>query len=525
MSASREKKQRQGGLDEALTQKQTKERQEEAARKRRVVGYWITGVVVVVLAAALLIWNNTRGSVAAATVNGQKYTVAEVSYYYQQAASTWSQFGIRPSDIMEEETGRTYGDYFKEQALDSLVSVTALVDAAKAEGYTLSAAGQAQLDSTYETIDTICSLNGINRKSFLTQSYGKYMSEGTFNRLLERAVLADDYAAAHQAGYTYDGAALQAYYDEHADEVDFYRFRTFYISGVPESKQDADGNTIEATEAETQAAMDQARTQAGEAVAEIEAAGSASRSRETAFIAVAPSYVAESSRASYESDPDYSLSEDVQGSTLSSASYAGWLMESGRRSGDVTSVETSSGVYVVLFLDRERPDEATVDIRHILIKAELTQTDDPLTADVDESAVPTQEALDAAKAECERLLAEWESGPRTAESFGALAAANSADPGSSANGGAYTSVREGTMFGAFNDWIFDSARQPGDVTLIENPQSGQQGWHIVYFEGDGGPYWQSVADSALRSADQTAWREELESGYEAVAASGMSSVG
>ena len=100
-------------------------------------------------------------------------------------------------------------------------------------------------------------------------------------------------------------------------------------------------------------------------------------------------------------------------------------------------VEYDTGYYVVLFQERYLDETPTADIRHILIKAELTQEDDPATEDVDESTVPTQEALDAAKAEAQSLLDEWNAGDKTAESFGALAEANSDDPGSNTNGGLY----------------------------------------------------------------------------------------
>ena len=72
---------------------------------------------------------------------------------------------------------------------------------------------------------------------------------------------------------------------------------------------------------------------------------------------------------------------------------------------------------------------------NILIKAEVADADDPATEDVDQSKVPTQEALDAAKAEAEDILAQWEAGDKTAESFGALAEEYSDDPGSNTNGG------------------------------------------------------------------------------------------
>src|SRR5699024_9504390 len=127
-------------------------------------------------------------------------------------------------------------------------------------------------------------------------------------------------------------------------------------------------------------------------------------------------------------------------------------------------------------MDRYRDETPTVDIRHILIQAELTQEDDESTEDVDESQIPTQEALDAAKAEAEDLLAQWEAGDKTAESFGELANEYSDDTGSNTNGGLYEQVYEGQMFEAFNDWIFDEARQEGDTTVLENPQDGQQGW-------------------------------------------------
>ena len=157
-------------------------------------------------------------------------------------------------------------------------------------------------------------------------------------------------------------------------------------------------------------------------------------------------------------------------------------------------------------------------------------SDFPATEDTDESAVPTQEALDAAKAECERILAEWEGGDKTAESFGALAEEYSDDTRNDdgslyRSGGLYEDVTSGYMFSAFNDWIFDTARQSGDTTLIENPQDGQQGWHIVYFQDKGAPSWKASSENALRSADQSAWLDGLTESYEAAAAEGMSQVG
>ena len=95
MSASREKKQRQSDLD-SLTEKQKKDRQEAAAQKRKVITYWIIGIVAVVIVVVLLVWNSgiLVRNVTAATVGEHKYSVTDVTYYYQMAADTqyqWSQ--------------------------------------------------------------------------------------------------------------------------------------------------------------------------------------------------------------------------------------------------------------------------------------------------------------------------------------------------------------------------------------------------------------------------------------------------
>lgn len=177
---------------------------------------------------------------------------------------------------------------------------------------------------------------------------------------------------------------------------------------------------------------------------------------------------------------------------------------------------------MVLFQKRYRSEEPTVDIRHILIKADTTDSEE---TDESGNAVPTQEALDAAKAKAEALLQEWKSGDMTAETFAELAEENSDDPGSNTNGGQYTEVAKGQMFAGFNDWIFDESRTSGDTGLVENPQSGQQGWHIIYFEGTADPNWKVTSISALQDADQTEWVEELTEATEVTEANAMKYVG
>lgn len=122
----------------------------------------------------------------------------------------------------------------------------------------------------------------------------------------------------------------------------------------------------------------------------------------------------------------------VPGTQLSSL-YGEWLQDSARQSGDVTVAEssTSGGYFVVQFVDRYLLTSDTVDLRHILIKAEVDEDAD----------APTDEQMAAAKEKVEQLLAAWQSGEATEDSFATLANENSDDTGSNTNGGFYNAYK------------------------------------------------------------------------------------
>ena len=176
---------------------------------------------------------------------------------------------------------------------------------------------------------------------------------------------------------------------------------------------------------------------------------------------------------------------------------------------------------MVRFLSRELLQDPTVSVRHILIKAE-TPEDGPSTEDVDESEeAPSDEAMQAAHDEAERIYEEWKNGEATEDSFAALANEYSDDTGSNTNGGLYEEKQNGYFVEAFNDWCFDESRQPGDTTLLENTNEGQYGWHIIYFKSFDDPVWKLTARDALKSADTTEWLDGLKEGLEAVDGPGM----
>ena len=548
MSASDKKQQRKAAMAEGLTQKQQKEQAEAAAAKRKKTVYTVVGVVCAVAAAGLLIWNGITSSQGrrhlndvAATVGGESYTVADLQYYYTGARNNFYQqfyqylsaFGFDPNvsdgaQWYNEAENQTYADYFRESALNSLKQVAALCSAAKSEGYTLSEEGQKSIDEELTSLDVVCAQYGTTRSAFLSQNYGSGVTEQVYIRNLTNGILASEYAQAHADAISYDDDALKAYYDEHPDALDSYDFRSFFISGAAANPTDAegnpltdeDGNTVTATEEEKAAAMAEAKEKADQAVAEIQSASD----RDAAFVEAAPKYVAENAKGAYANET-YSLSTGVVGETLNSSSsaIAAWLMDGARKTGDVASVEVAgSGYFVVLFKDRYLVTDPTVDVRHILFRADTTGSTETNDAGY---AVPTQEAMDAAKAEAEAILADWEAGEKTADRFAELANEHSDDTGSNTNGGLYTYVYKGQMVPNFNDWCFDPSRQTGDVGLVENAGPNYYGYHIIYFDNSNDPYWEHVAYDAKQSTEQSEWQTSITESVEAVAAEGMNYVG
>ena len=490
MSASREKKSRQSDPTQGLTQKERKELQEQQAAKRKAVVYTVIGVIVAVLVAALLIWHSgifQRGKTAL-TVGGRDYSVTDVNYYftyYMNQAYSTSGGAFDPSKDLrtqytDEEQTKSYFDQFLDSTIEQLKKISALETAASEAGYTLSDDDKAYVDEAISSTKKAAESYGYAYDGYLKAMYGKYITPSAFKTCVEREALVNGYQSAYADSLGITDEDIQAYYEENASTLDTYDYRYIYLSGKAASTTDEDGNTVEPTEEETK---------------------------------------------DYEADPDASLHTGTVGSSLSYQSFGKWLMDDSRANGDVGVVESSSGYYAVMLLNRYRDETATADIRHILIKAEVADADDPATEDVDESKVPTQEALDAAKAEAEDILAQWEAGDKTAESFGALAEEYSDDPGSNTNGGLYEQVAPGVMFEGFNDWIFADGRAIGDTGLVENPQDGQQGWHIIYLEGWDEPVWKLTGKNALTNEKLNTWLEGLTENMEATHGAGVKYLG
>lgn len=494
---------------------------QKGSEKSKAKTYWAIGIVAAIVVIILLVYNSgilVKGQTAA-TVGEEKYSVAQVSYYYQTIANNmatqaqqYQAFGIdygydpslSPSEqYYNEEEGVTFADYFLDSALEELQRVTILCKEAEAAGYTLSAEGEETIASNMNYLTMYSTQNHVSEASYLKMLYGSYMTKSLFTEILTNSVLADEYAAEKAASFTYSDQDLDSYYEENADALDSYGYRFCYIYADTGETTDADGNTVEPTEEETAAAMDEAKAKADSLIAQVQAG--------TPFNTAAQEYLDESSAESY-SDPEYNHKTEVLGSALDST-FSQWMMEAGRTSGELTAIEVpGTGYCVVQFLSRDKGEDSyqTMNYRSILVLAETTTSEDG-------TAAPTEEQLAAAQEQAQSLLDEWNDGEATADSFAALAAENSADEATKENGGLTENANRDSLASDLSAWLFADGRKAGDATILEYTDStgAVTGYQVIYADSFGEIRWEYQATNALRSADYEAWYTQVQENYPA----------
>lgn len=112
-----------------------------------------------------------------------------------------------------------------------------------------------------------------------------------------------------------------------------------------------------------------------------------------------------------------------------------------------------------------------VDIRQIYIEPEGG------VADENDDMTYTDEAWEAARAEAQAILDEWQAGDQTETSFSALAAEYSDNDSAESDGGLIESVYEGYLTDELDAWCFDEEREAGNCELVKT----KYGYHVVYF--------------------------------------------
>ena len=493
MSASTERKNRQAAR-EAGTDKKMLAQQEAEKKAAKSKRRWTVGTILTVLLLAVIILLNT-GFIythsTAATVGTRRLSPAELQYYYvneysnflSQYGSYASLFGLDTSKgvagLADQECsmmgeGKTWRDYFLDNALNTLKQVVGLTEYAKANGITLDESDLAAIDEDLAAAEESAKANGFaNLNRFFTVQYGEGVNAKLVRSLVEDSSLASKALRQYQDSLSYSEDELEEYYSSLNGTSDLFDYAYYYVAA---EKLPVEGGE-EGASAVTEQTMLEARMTA-----------------EAIEMAYKDGYdiddYVERLNAAIEAEYDAGQATVLSAASGSSLAEMGeWLRDGARKAGDFTVLDDSGaeGYYVVLFLAREDNHYPTVSVRHILIQAEPG-----------EDGSYSDEAKQAALDRINEIKAEFESGDKSEESFAALAEKYSEDGGSNTNGGLYEDIYKGEMVQEFNDFCFAS-HKAGDVGVVYGESSGYAGYHLVYFVGEGELYSSLIARSALSS--------------------------
>lgn len=503
MSASQEKKKRQQQRVEGTEKRQIQQLEKVKKKKKNHKILASIGAVVVIIAAAAIFINSNylRRNFSAVKIGDVTFSVAECNYFYYSSYFNYkntiytdytdyasallpSEGSPLDSQVYDEETGETWGDFFRSSALEDMTSIAMEYSEATASGYTLSEEDEADMEDTITMEKNYGAASGFNTfDEYLVDVYGKGMTEEIYRNCMEIQYIASGYSDYVYNSFDYTDQELEDYYSENTDKLDVISYRYFLVSS----------EDVDETLYEDDAALEAAQNEALAAAEEKAQTYLDSITDEASFIAAAADC-----NADLYSEEDSTL-KHYRGELLGSY-YKDWLLDDSRQEGDYTMTDGINGYYLVYFISHDDNHYNTVNVRHILISPEDVSEDD--YDDTESYEVALDEARSAALEKAEEVYDEWMAGDATEESFGELADEYSDD---TAEGGLYEQVYKYQMVPEFNDWCFDPVRQAGDTDIV---YSEDYGYHIIYFIGEDMLYSDVLADGEMREADYSAWETE-----------------
>lgn len=327
----------------------------------------------------------------------------------------------------------TWEQYFLEDAFFTWNRYQALADEAKKAGFQMPGEYQKQLSETRSELEKEGKEQGFdNVDAYLQVRLGKNVTYEDYYYYLETCWLGDLYFRSLTSKLVFTDAEMEAFFEKHKESLAGYGvtkesgnlvdFRNILVK--PVATKDEDGNSVI-----TDQAWADCLTKA------------------------------------------QAIMETLQGTDLSEEIFASLA----KIKSEDKNTASNGG------LNQYVPKNAwaTVDARHILIMPKGgTKGEDGKTITYSDAE------WEACRVEAQKLLDQYLAGEKTEAAFGELANKYSEDQdGKVTNGGLYSDIYTGQMVKAFDEWIFDNSRKPGDTGLVKT----QFGYHIMYFVSRNGP--------------------------------------
>lgn len=450
--------------------KEEKEKEKKEERISTTVGI-VFLVALVCLVASFPIRTYLATHETYVVINGEKVNKVEFDYVYNtsknnyitQYGSYLSYFGLDTSKDLSTQMYSdtlTWQDYFEQNAVESLKQNKALMEEAKAAGFTYDTTDE--YNTFKETIKTSAAAAGVSDKEYVRSIYGSYATMGRIEEYVKNDMVMNAYYQKLQEDNAPSDDEIQSYYEENKatyDSVD-YRLTTIEADLPTEPTELAD--PVEETAADTTGTTDgTAATDTTQDTAYQPSDAEIAKAMDDAKV------LADDAEQTVAKD-----GEAHENEKKSSVNYmiSDWLFDDARKAGDTTVItnDNSHCYYVVAFEKRYLDETPSADVRVI---------------------IPTEDKTG------EEILEEWKNGAATEDSFAELCKKYTQDTSAVENGGLFEQVTKTGMTEELGNWIFDSSRQAGDTVAITVSDTT----YVLYYIGQDQPEWKINIKNTLVS--------------------------
>lgn len=450
--------------------KEEKEKEKKEERISTTVGI-VFLVALVCLVASFPIRTYLATHETYVVINGEEVNKVEFDYVYNtskknyitQYGSYLSYFGLDTSKDLSTQMYSdtlTWQDYFEQNAVESLKQNKALMEEAKAAGFTYDTTDE--YNTFKETIKTSAAAAGVSDKEYVRSIYGSYATMGRIEEYVKNDMVMNAYYQKLQEDNAPSDDEIQSYYEENKATYDSVDYRLTTIEAdlptepteladpVEETAVDTTGTTdgttatdttqdtaYQPSDAEIAKAMDDAKVLADDAEQTVVKDGEAHENEKKSSV-------------------NYMISD--------------WLFDDARKAGDTTVItnDNSHCYYAVAFEKRYLDETPSADVRVI---------------------IPTEDKTG------EEILEEWKNGAATEDSFAELCKKYTQDTSAVENGGLFEQVTKTGMTEELSNWIFDSSRQAGDTVAITVSDTT----YVLYYIGQDQPEWKINIKNTLVS--------------------------
>lgn len=405
---------------------------------------------------------------AAVTINGTDYDLAHFNYYFQSWYDSFSGENAAMLPYMfdqsrslkeqEYEDGRTWFDYFIDEASVSMQQIVTLAEEAKKADYKLDKEAEEEIGRVLEAVSGFAGTLGMDADSYLEYFYGEGMDTEEFTGCLADARLAEGYSGQVRDSFRPEDERIREYYEDHIRDFTTVKYERFFARACAMGEEPAPEE------------MDEAKALAEEVLEKVQSGVSLKEASQGL-----------EDKGTYHS---FNSADYIDGSV-----YGDWLFDASRSDGDCFLTEEANGWYVMVFHSRDEADYPAVSILDAFFP-------------VDETKGTVDEQLEASCLEAEAFEKEWEEKGADLDAFRLLARSVAEKSGTAAE---YAALTKEMFSGSVNKWLFDPQRKSGDVSVLY----ASDGFHVMYYAGEAQPAWKVMAEEALKAEAYSEWFDAL----------------